>query len=129
MSFESCVSSLKDAIINHCSGLISTHNTDSNAHNNLFGWNSRSCGSYGTLYYNTALRLCFFIYVRQVAVSTTQTTVEAGVIPAEYRPLRDIISSTGHPKVHGGVTASGDVWSRATDSFTVGFSLTVMYPY
>ena len=129
MSFEDCISSLKDNIINHCSGLISTHNTDSNAHINLLGWNSMSCGSYGILYYNTALRLCYFIYGRQVAVSTNQTTVEAGVIPAEYRPLHNIIGSVGHPQVHGGVTESGDVWSRATGSFTIAFNLTVMYPY
>ncbi len=130
MSFESCVSSLKDAIIDHCENLVSTHNTDSTAHSNLLSWNSQTIGSYATLYVNEKLRLVIFHYSRSYNyTSTNDVTLETGIIPSDYRPSTSIPCSMALPFVAGRITSAGSLICRPTGTGTLGTTLQAIWVY
>lgn len=130
MSFESCVSSLKDAIINYCENLVSTHNTDSTAHSNLLSWNSQPIGSYATLYYNTALKLCILNYGRNYNyTSATDTVLINGDIPSSYRPSRSIPCASASPYVSGRVTSEGKLIVLPSITGQVGTTVQAIWCY
>lgn len=130
MSFEDCISSLKDDIINHCENLVSTHNTDSTAHSNLLSWNSQTIGSYGTLYVNQTLHLVIFHYSRSYNyTSANDMTLETGIIPSDYRPSSSIPCACGSPYVAGRVTSNGNLMVVPTKTGTVGTTLQAMWVY
>ena len=143
------ISDLKDAIVNKCNGLISSHNSDSNAHslstvarsgsyNDLLdkpvipsaNWSTQSLGSYGTLYVNETLRLVIFYYSRNYKfTATTDTLIESNVVPSEFRPQRETVGCCSHPSISGYINRSGDVYARSSSTSNLGLLLTVIYTY
>lgn len=143
------ISDLKDAIVNKCNGLISSHNSDSNAHslstvarsgsyNDLLdkpvipsaNWSTQSLGSYGTLYVNETLRLVIFYYSRSYNyTSASDTTLETGIIPNDYRSSNSIPCSCGSPYVAGRVTADNKLIVLPTRTGTLGTTLQAIWTY
>ena len=73
-------------------------------------WTSQTVATYGTLYVNTAIRMCELRYVRTFGSASANTFYEwhTGVIPSGYRPS----SQVGGAINQGGtlyVNASGDI--------------------
>lgn len=117
MSFESCVSSLKDAIINHCSGLISTHNTDSTAHSNILSnWSTVYNKSGLVIQENSSIGLIraeFFL-----GYNFTESTLVNHItdIPSAYCP-EVTITTMGNPSTNAvtlAITGSGILQFRRT---------------
>lgn len=143
------ISDLKDAIVNKCNGLISSHNSDSNAHslstvarsgsyNDLSdkpvipsaNWSTQSLGSYGTLYVNETLRLVIFYYSRSYNyTSASDMVLETGIIPSNYRPASSIPCSSASPFVTGRVTSTGNLMVIPTKTGTLGTTLQAIWTY
>ena len=126
MSFESCVESLKEAIINHCSGLISTHNTDSTAHSNIIlsNWTEVYNKSGLVIKYNSTIGLCSAQLSVTKNFTNTDTITLVNDIPSAYRPSKTM-STVGHNSTYAvvvGLTSSGNVTLKrlsGTGSLTV----------
>ena len=143
------ISDLKDAIVNKCNGLISSHNSDSNAHslstvarsgsyNDLLdkpvipsaNWSTQSLGSYGTLYVNETLRLVIFYYSRSYNyTSASDTVLETNIIPTAYRPSVSIPCSCANPYIAGRVAHNNKLIVTPTKTGTIGTTLQAIWTY
>ena len=143
------ISDLKDAIVNKCNGLISSHNSDSNAHslstvarsgsyNDLLdkpvipsaNWSTQSLGSYGTLYINETLRLVIFYYSRSYNyTSASDTTLETNIIPTAYQPSKSTPCSCANPYLAGRVTLDNKLIVTPTKTGTLGTTLQAIWTY
>ena len=93
-------------------------------------WTSQSLGSYGTLYVNETLRLVIFYYSRSYNyTSASDTTLETGIIPSDYRPSKSIPCGTGSPYVAGRVTSTGSLMVLPTRTGNVGTTLQAIWTY
>lgn len=143
------ISDLKDAIVNKCNGLISSHNSDSNAHslstvarsgsyNDLLdkpvipsaNWSTQSLGSYGTLYVNETLRLVIFYYSRSYNyTSASDTTLETNIIPSDYRSSKSVPCSCASPYVAGRVTADNKLIVTPTRTGQLATTVQAIWTY
>ena len=143
------ISNLKDAIVNKCNGLISSHNSDSNAHslstvarsgsyNDLsdkpvipsVNWSTQSLGSYGTLYVNQTLHLVIFHYSRSYNyTSASDMVLENGIVPSDYRPSSSVPCGTGSPYVAGRVTSAGSLMVVPTRTGMIGTTVQAIWTY
>lgn len=93
-------------------------------------WNSQSVTN-GTLYYNTALRLCDFYYYRTgfTPSSTSSVTIASAIIPSAYRPKGSVKVSFYNPGQGGYIATDGDLigWFSSTASQAVNCSATWHY--
>lgn len=93
---------------------------------NVSSWASQKVGTYGTLYYNDALRLCDFNFYRTgFTPSTTEgVTIASGIIPSAYRPKNSVKLKFYNPKQGGVISTDGNLigWFSSTSSQTVNCS-------
>lgn len=89
-------------------------------------WVSQKVGTYGTLYYNNALRLCDFYFYRTdyTPSKTSGVTIASGIIPSAYRPKVSVKLSFYNPGQGGSINKEGNLvgWFSSTSSQTVNCS-------
>ena len=89
-------------------------------------WVSQTVGTYGTLYHNSALRLCDFYFYRTgyTPSSTSGVTIASGIIPSAYRPKASVKLRFYNPNQGGYISTDGDLigWFSSTSSQAVNCS-------
>ena len=94
-------------------------------------WTSQTVGTYGTLYVNTALRLCEFRYYRTNYKfnNTSEVTLHTGAIPSAYRPKQTIICAVYQVTIVGAVTTNGDIVSTTSSTGTKAINMNAFWHY
>ena len=94
-------------------------------------WTSQTVGTYGTLYVNTALRLCEFRYFRTSYAfsSTAQVTLHSAVIPATYRPKHTYYLASWDNQVSIAVGTEGNIIAYTSSKATRNIFATGMWHY
>lgn len=106
-------------------------NTYLTQHQDVSTWTSQTIATYGTLYVNTALRLCEFRYYRSSYAfsSTAQVTLHSAVIPATYRPQYTYYLASWDNQVSIAVTENGDILAYTSSKATRNIFATGMWHY
>lgn len=106
-------------------------NTYLTQHQDVSTWTSQTIATYGTLYVNTALRLCEFRYfrTRYAFSSTAQVTLHSAVIPATYRPQYTYYLASWDNQVSMAVTENGDILAYTSSKATRNILATGMWHY
>lgn len=94
-------------------------------------WTSQTVGTYGTLYVNTALRLCEFKYFRTNYKfnNTSEVTLHSGAIPSAYRPKQTIICAVYQVSIIGAVTTDGNIVSTTSSTGTKTINMSAFWHY
>ena len=106
-------------------------NTYLTQHQDVSTWTSQAIATYGTLYVNTALRLCEFRYYRTSYnfSSTAQVTLHSAVIPSTYRPKYTYYLASWDNQVSMAVTENGDIMAYTSSKATRNIFATGMWHY
>ena len=106
-------------------------NTYLTQHQDVSTWTSQTIATYGTLYVNTALRLCEFRYSRAGYnfSSTAQVTLHSAVIPSTYRPKYTYYLASWDNQVSMAVTENGDIMAYTSSKATRNIFATGMWHY
>lgn len=110
--------------------ITSALNNKSNT-NHTHTWTSQSCTSYGTLYINSAIRMCELIYYRQGYnfTGTSMVTLHSNAIPTDYRPkgIKYNIGSSLNTMIEVGT--NGTISARTNNAGTYNLNFTLMWHY
>lgn len=106
-------------------------NTYLTQHQDVSTWTSQAIATYGTLYVNTALRLCEFRYYRigYNFSSTAQVTLHSAVIPSTYRPKHTYYLASWDNQVSIAVTEGGNIIAYTSSKATRNILATGMWHY
>ena len=106
-------------------------NTYLTQHQDVSTWTSQTIATYGTLYVNTALRLCEFRYNRASYnfSSTAQVTLHSAVIPSTYRPKYTYYLASWDNQVSMAVTEGGNIIAYTSSKATRNIFATGMWHY
>jgi len=106
-------------------------NTYLTQHQDVSTWTSQTIATYGTLYVNTALRLCEFRYFRTNYKfnNTSEVTLYSGAIPSAYRPKQTIICAVYQVSIIGAVTTNGDILSTTSSTGTKTINMSAFWHY
>ena len=106
-------------------------NTYLTQHQDVSTWTSQTIATYGTLYVNTALRLCEFRYYRTgyAFSSTAQVTLHSAVIPETYRPQYTYYLASWDNQVSIAVTEGGNIIAYTSSKATRNIFATGMWHY
>ena len=100
--------------------------------NHTHGWTRQDCTKYGSLYINTALRLCELTYYREgyhFAQTNNWYTLHANAIPEQYKPKGYKFSGDSNPSVLFLVTYDGEIKVSASSLGTKVIHSSVMWHY
>ena len=99
--------------------------------NSASNWTSQTVATYGTLYVNTALRLCEFRYVHSnyKFTSTSQVTLHTGAIPSTYRPKFTVIMASWNTTIGIAVGSEGDIIANTSATGTKNIIGTAFWHY
>lgn len=106
-------------------------NTYLTQHQDVSTWTSQTIATYGTLYVNTALRLCEFRYYRTNYKfnNTSEVTLHTGAIPSAYRPKQTIICAVYQISIIGAVTTGGNIVSTTSTTGTKTINMNAFWHY
>ena len=106
-------------------------NTYLTQHQDVSTWTSQTIATYGTLYVNTALRLCEFRYYRYNYnfSSTAQVTLHSAVIPETYRPKVVHYLASWDNQVSIAVGTEGNIIAYTSSKATRNIIATGMWHY
>ena len=106
-------------------------NTYLTQHQDVSTWTSQTIATYGTLYVNTALRLCEFRYYRTSYnfSSTAQVTLHSAVIPETYRPKVVYYLASWDNQVSIAVGTEGNIIAYTSSKATRNIFATGMWHY
>lgn len=82
------------------------------------GWTYKQLNDYSVLYYNPAIKLCYFRYYRSsYTFSKTSTfTLHSGLIPSAYRPHGDVVLPFFHMHLRGYIDQDTGNFQIASDT-------------
>ena len=99
--------------------------------NHTHTWTSQECTSYGTLYINSAIRICELKYYRKGYnfTNTSWVTLHSNAIPEKYRPKwnKYQIGSAAH--ILGGVDQDGTINCVSSKTGTQNINLSFVWHY
>lgn len=95
-------------------------------------WTSQACTEYGTLYINSALRLCELSYYRTnytFADSGVDYTLHSGSIPSAYRPKMNKAVTCVNQNIRGVFSPDGHIQVQASAKGTKTINMSAMWHY
>ena len=93
-------------------------------------WTTQSLGSYGTLYVNETLRLVIFYYSRSYNyTSASDTVLETGIIPNDYRPSKSTPCASASPYIAGRIFSNGNLIVLPTRTGQLSTTVQAIWTY
>lgn len=96
------------------------------------GWTYKKLNDYSSIYYNSAIKMCYFRYYRS-SYNFTKTgtfTLHSGLIPSAYRPYGDIVLPFFHFHLVGYIdqeTGNFQISSDTKTSYAINTSAVWVY--
>lgn len=110
--------------------ITSALNNKSNT-NHTHTWTSKVCTSYGTLYINSAIRICELVYYRKGYNFTgkSEVTLHSNAIPGGYRPKANKYQIGSAFNIRGRIGMDGTIYCTSSNTGTYNINLSFVWHY
>ena len=112
--------------------LQSTVNGKASASHTHTGWTKLELNNYSSIYYNNAIKMCYFRYYRE-SYTFTKTDVFSlhnGLIPSTYRPHGDIVLPFYHYHLIGRIdSTTGHFYIKSDTKTSYAINTSAMWSY